>query len=223
MLTYGQIKTQQHAWRIFNFRDHKLWHAILNQNNTKVFSMIKIGVRPGNHSSHSSPVVQDRATLQHPELLRGCREIKNLFGEGLQQEKSNELIGKLFCNNRQKCCCNYFPPRPVVLNLFYIFYLFIKQDYRSYPQYTQWCSFIKNTKLTNFYSLEWFTKNYICSNLWFSKFTPLEGAMCKVWNIRINEERGKLFTHISASADVIREQRKNLEENFRRKKDRAHK
>jgi len=83
--------------------------------------MIKIGVRPGKHSSHSSPVVQDRAALQHPELLRGCREIKNLFGGGLQQKKSNEFIGKLFCNDRQKFCCNYFPPRPVVLNFFTYF------------------------------------------------------------------------------------------------------
>jgi len=65
-------------------------------------------------------------------------------------------------------------PRAVILNLFYISYPFIKQDYQIYPQYTQWCSFIKNTKLTNSYSLEWFIKIYICCNLWFSKFISLE-------------------------------------------------
>jgi len=44
----------------------------------------------------------------------------------------------------------------MVLNLFYISYPFIKQDYRIYPQaqYTHWCAFIENTKLTNSYSLE---------------------------------------------------------------------
>jgi len=26
---------------------------------------------------------------------------------------------------------------------------FIKQDYQIYPQYTQWCSFPKNTRLKN--------------------------------------------------------------------------
>jgi len=38
--------------------------------------------------------------------------------------------------------------RTVVLNVFYISYPFIKQDYQIYPQYTQWCSFIENAKLT---------------------------------------------------------------------------
>ena len=28
--------------------------------------------------------------------------------------------------------------RPVVLNLFYMSYPFIKEDYKIYPQYTQW-------------------------------------------------------------------------------------
>ena len=65
-------------------------------------------------------------------------------------------------------------PRPVVLDLFYISYPFIEQDYQIYPQYTQWCSFIENTKWTNSYSSEWFMQIYISCNLWFSKFTPLE-------------------------------------------------
>jgi len=71
--------------------------------------------------------------------------------------------------------------RPVVLNLFYISYPFIKQDYRIYPQaqYTHWCSLIENTKLTNFYSLEWFiTFTFVAiygsanSPPWKMKFTP---------------------------------------------------
>jgi len=45
-------------------------------------------------------------------------------------------------------------PSPVVPNLFYISYPFVKQDYQIYSQYTQWRSFIKNTKLTNCFSLE---------------------------------------------------------------------
>jgi len=45
-------------------------------------------------------------------------------------------------------------PKPVVPNLFHIFYPFTEQDYQIYPQYTQWCSFIQNTKLKNWYSLE---------------------------------------------------------------------
>jgi len=64
-------------------------------------------------------------------------------------------------------------PKPVFLNLFYIFHPFIKQDWQTYPQYTQWCSFIENTKLTNSYSWECFIKIYIGCNL-FSKFNPLE-------------------------------------------------
>ena len=51
---------------------------------------------------------------------------------------------------------------------------FIKQDCQIYPHYTQWGSFLKNMKLTNSYSLERLIKTYICFNLWFSKFTPLE-------------------------------------------------
>jgi len=46
--------------------------------------------------------------------------------------------------------------RAVVLNLFYIFYPFFKQDDQIYTQYTQWCSFIKNMKLTNFYRFKLF-------------------------------------------------------------------
>jgi len=65
----------------------------------------------------------------------------------------------------------------VVLNLFHTFYPFIKQDYQIYPQYTQWCSFLKITKLANSYSLEWFAKMYICCNLRFSKFTPLDNSI----------------------------------------------
>ena len=41
----------------------------------------------------------------------------------------------------------------MVLILFYISYPFIRQDYQIYPQYTEWCSFIENAKLTNSYSL----------------------------------------------------------------------
>ena len=41
------------------------------------------------------------------------------------------------------------------LTFFYISYPpFIKQDNQIYPQYIQWCSFLKNIKLTNRYSLE---------------------------------------------------------------------
>ena len=35
----------------------------------------------------------------------------------------------------------------VVLNLIHISYPLIEQDYQIYPQYTQWCTFIENTKL----------------------------------------------------------------------------
>jgi len=63
---------------------------------------------------------------------------------------------------------------PVLLNLFYISYPFIAQDYQIYSQYTQWCSFIENTNLTHCYSFDRFIKIYIGCNLWFSKFTPLE-------------------------------------------------
>ena len=71
--------------------------------------------------------------------------------------------------------------RPVVLNLFYVFYPFIKQDYQIYPQWTQWCSFIENTKVTNFDSLEWFTFAAINVSVNLPpckvKFTPLQGEI----------------------------------------------
>jgi len=65
---------------------------------------------------------------------------------------------------------------PIVLEQWFLtfFNLFIKKDYQIYPQYTQWCSFIKNTKLTNSCRLEWLIKYLHWLNLWFSKFTPLE-------------------------------------------------
>jgi len=66
-------------------------------------------------------------------------------------------------------------PVAVVLDLFHICYLFFKQDdYQIYSQYTQWCLFIKNTKLTTSYSLGLFIKIYIGCNLWFSIFSTLE-------------------------------------------------
>jgi len=34
--------------------------------------------------------------------------------------------------------------------------------------------FFQKYEITSSYSLEWFIKIYICCNLWFSKFTPLE-------------------------------------------------
>jgi len=71
---------------------------------------------------------------------------------------------------RLKCVPEW--SRPAVRNLFYMSSPFIEQDYQIYPNHTQWCSFIKNTKLTMSYSWEWFTKIYIFCNLWFSKFTP---------------------------------------------------
>jgi len=64
------------------------------------------------------------------------------------------------------------------LTFFYISYPFIKQDYQIYAQYTQRCSFIETTKLTNFFSLEWFIKIYVGWNLWCSKITPFEK-----WNL----------------------------------------
>jgi len=42
------------------------------------------------------------------------------------------------------------------------------------PHYTQWCSFIKTTKLTNFYSSKLFIQFYSCCNSWFRKFASLE-------------------------------------------------
>jgi len=54
--------------------------------------------------------------------------------------------------SHQALCTLYHTP--VVLNLFYISYPFIKQDYQIYLQYTQWCSFSENTKLANYYRLE---------------------------------------------------------------------
>jgi len=64
----------------------------------------------------------------------------------------------------------------VVLNLFYISYPFIEQAYWIYPQYTQWCSFIENTKFKllqfGFYLLKFtFGCNFM---VWFNKFTPFE-------------------------------------------------
>jgi len=44
--------------------------------------------------------------------------------------------------------------KPVFLNLYYTFHPFIKQNHQIYPQYTQWCSFVENTKVTNPISLE---------------------------------------------------------------------
>jgi len=64
--------------------------------------------------------------------------------------------------------------KPVVRKHFYISYPFIEQDYQIFPQYTQCCSFTKNTKLTNCCSLEWFIKIYIGCNVWFNKFSHLE-------------------------------------------------
>ena len=66
----------------------------------------------------------------------------------------------------------FFSPTQWFLTFFYISYPFIEQDYEIYPQYTQWCSFIENTKLKNCYSLEWFINIYIGCNLWLNKFTP---------------------------------------------------
>jgi len=74
----------------------------------------------------------------------------------------------------RSACQDVPPSRPVVLKIFYISYPFIKQDHQIYPRYTQWCLFLKKTKLTNSYSLECFIKICICRNLWFSKFIPLE-------------------------------------------------
>ena len=65
-------------------------------------------------------------------------------------------------------------PRAVVHNLFYISNPFIKEDYQIYPQYSQWCSFIKNMQLTNSYSVEWFIKIYICWNDDSVNLLPLE-------------------------------------------------
>jgi len=41
----------------------------------------------------------------------------------------------------------------VVLTFFTYLTLFVEWDYQIYSQYTQWRSFIENTKLTNRYSL----------------------------------------------------------------------
>ena len=86
----------------------------------------------------------------------------------------NGILCWTFCSNN---VCPFELLGPVVLNLFYISYPFIRQDYQIYPQYTQWSSFIENTKLTRSYSLEWFIKIYIGCNLWFCKFTPLENEI----------------------------------------------
>jgi len=63
--------------------------------------------------------------------------------------------------------------KSVVLNLFYISYPFIKQDHQIYPQCAQCCLFLKNTKSKS-PTVRIIYKNYICYNLWFSKFTPVE-------------------------------------------------
>jgi len=44
--------------------------------------------------------------------------------------------------------------RSVVLNFFYISYLFSNKITRFIPNTLKWCSFIENMKLTNAYSLE---------------------------------------------------------------------
>ena len=67
----------------------------------------------------------------------------------------------------------------MVLNLFYVFYPFIKRDYQIYHQYTQWRSFIKNTKLNKLpvkNDLQKFTFVAIYGSVnlhpWKMKFTP---------------------------------------------------
>jgi len=61
---------------------------------------------------------------------------------------------KFPCGHQSETLKKNLHTRAVVLNLFYMSYPFIKQDYQIYLQYSQWCSCIKNTKLTNLYSLE---------------------------------------------------------------------
>jgi len=63
-------------------------------------------------------------------------------------------------------------PRAMVLNPFHTSYPFLKQDYQIFPQFTQRCWVIENTKLTNYFSLDWFIEIDSDCNLWFSKFTP---------------------------------------------------
>ena len=86
---------------------------------------------------------------------RNCRVEKSAFEDQSEENsvcilKLTTLLGILLQNMIYTCCY----PKPVVLKHFYISYPFIKQDYQIYHQYTQCCSFIKNTKLTNSYSLE---------------------------------------------------------------------
>jgi len=62
------------------------------------------------------------------------------------------LIFKLIKN--LVCVCYHLGLMQLFLTFFYMSYPFIKQYYQIYPKYTQWCSFIKITKLTSFYSLK---------------------------------------------------------------------
>ena len=67
--------------------------------------------------------------------------------------------------------------RPIALDQWFLtfFLSFLsRKSYQIYPQYTQSCSFIENTKLTTSYSLEWFRKIYIGCNLRFNKCTHLK-------------------------------------------------
>jgi len=66
-----------------------------------------------------------------------------------------------------------YESRAVVLNLFYIAYPLLNKITRLTPNTLSGAHWLKS-KLTNFNSLEWFVKIYICCNLWFSTFTPLE-------------------------------------------------
>jgi len=62
--------------------------------------------------------------------------------------------GKCVCINSRIKGFIKLKPKPVFFNLFNIPYPFIRQDNQTYHQCTQWCAFIKNTKVTNSYSLE---------------------------------------------------------------------
>jgi len=105
-----------------------------------------------------------------PTGVAGRRRLVRLdWDQGWRQDVWNHYQVTL-----RQCKDDLYESTPVVLNLFYISYPFIKQDHQIYPQYTQSCSFIENTKLTNSYSLEWFIKFYVVCSLWFSKFNPLE-------------------------------------------------
>jgi len=78
-----------------------------------------------------------------------------------------------------------------MLNLFYISCPFVKQDYQIYPQYTQWYSLIENTKLMNFYSLEWFLK-FTFAAIYGSMNLPLGVNLPQVkdhWNIPFDKAK----------------------------------